>query len=205
MCLLSRIHINLDAWGMCASTLCMIHCLAFPLVVAAMALLRDGAEKPAAANRLSPAEADCCANHAGDATLSSTSAAVPCEHCAREALAGTTDSASYSCCSSPFDFRVHLGLLTLVVPLGMVAWIVGYRRHKAAGILWLGLAGLGLLVSALLIGHHLWDGRGEQVMTVAGSMCMVSAHLWNRRRCRCCRWPRIDEAVALTPEREAVA
>jgi hypothetical protein len=156
---LSRIKVNLDALGICASTLCMIHCLAFPLVMAAIPLLRGGAEQPATSIRLSPTEADCCARQA--------------------------------CCSSPFDSWVHLGLLATVAPLGMVAWIAGYRRHKALGVLSLGLVGLGLLGSALLLGPDLLSGRGEQVMTVTGSICMASAHLWNRRQCDCCRWPRI--------------
>ena len=33
-----RIRFNLDALGVCASTLCMVHCLVFPLLLAALPL-----------------------------------------------------------------------------------------------------------------------------------------------------------------------
>ena len=186
---MSRIKINLDALGICASTLCLIHCLAFPLVIAVIPLLRGGVEQPATLIRLSRTEGDCCARQAWTVAPPSVPAPVECKHCAREPIAMTTDSARYNCCSSPFDAMVHLGLLATVAPLGVVAWIAGYRRHKASGVVWLGLIGLGLLVSTLLLGTDVLSRRGEQVMTVGGSICIASAHLWNRRECCCCRWP----------------
>jgi hypothetical protein len=77
-------------------------------------------------------------------------------------------------------------LLAAVAPLGIVAWVAGYRKHRRLGVLGLGLAGVLLLSGALLFGHQLLGGRGEQVMTVAGSTLMVLAHLRNRRQCLCC-------------------
>lgn len=74
-----------------------------------------------------------------------------------------------------------------MAPLGIVAWGAGYRKHKRLGVLILGFVGVFLLSVALLFGHNFLGGRGEQVMTVLGSICMVSAHLWNRRQCRCCK------------------
>lgn len=43
----------------------------------------------------------------------------------------------------------------------------------------------------------MFGGRGEQFMTVAGSICMVAAHLWNRRECRCCRTPDLSSLVQI--------
>ncbi len=63
------------------------------------------------------------------------------------------------------------------------------------GVVCLGLLGVLLLAGALLFGTYLLGGRGEQAMTVIGSICMVSAHLWNRRQCRCCRTPDIARLV----------
>ena len=69
--------------------------------------------------------------------------------------------------------------------IGMTAWGLGYRRHKDPGILFLGMVGVAFLVAALMFGHHWMDGQGERVLTIAGSIAMVSAHLLNRRQCRC--------------------
>lgn len=204
MRLLRLIKVNFDALGICASTLCMIHCVAFPLVTVAIPLLCGGAEAPSASSQSASMQASYCADQACEVSGPSMPAIVECEHCAREARVATTDPGHFDCCSSPLDFLVHLGLLATVAPLGTVAWITGYRRHRTAGILWLGLIGMGVLGSALLFGNDLLGSRGEQMMTIAGSICMVSAHLWNRRQCSCCRAPQIGEAFVLAPDQKAI-
>jgi hypothetical protein len=175
-----KVGFNLDSLGVCASTLCMVHCLVFPILLAALpawTLTSDaatvGAVEPSAASgasvgmlpvSASPAEQACCT--------------------AADSEGGNADNVG--CCSSPTDFWIHVGLLATVAPLGMIAWGAGYRRHHGRGVLWLGTAGVVLLCGAILFGARLFGSSGEQMMTVSGSICMVSAHLWNRRRCRCC-------------------
>ena len=39
---MKALRINLDALGMCASTLCMIHCLAFPVLLAILPMWTQG-------------------------------------------------------------------------------------------------------------------------------------------------------------------
>jgi len=199
-----RIRFNLDALGMCASSLCMIHCLIFPLLLAALPLLnlsfRDrDSEAANVATSLQPppslASADeCCAE---DTCCPESQTAVP-----------QADNDHSACCSTPVDFWIHVGLFIAVAPLGLVAWGAGYRQHRRLGVLALGLTGVVLLAGALLFGTQLLGGRGEQVMTVLGSICMVSAHLWNRRQCRCCRAPDLDrlvEAESASPESQKVS
>ncbi len=130
-------RINLDVLGMGASTLCVVHCVAFPLLIAAIPVL------------------------------------------------GSSDTTAQGCAGTPLDFWIHFGLLAAVIPVGVTAWGLGYRRHKDPGILFLGFVGVALLVAALMFGHHLMDGQGERILTIAGSIAMVSAHLLNRRQCRC--------------------
>jgi len=157
---------NLDALGVCASSLCMVHCLAFPLLLAALPFLTIRTEAQESEAAAHADVADCCAEHA-------------C--CANQA----GDSAA--CCSTPTDFWIHVGLGATVAPLGLIAWGAGVRRHRGWGVLLLGGCGVLLMVAALFVGQHILDGRGEQIMTVAGSICMVTAHLWNRRKCKCCQ------------------
>ena len=176
---------NLDSLGVCASTLCMIHCLVFPILLAALpvwTLTSDAtgmeAMGPSATSGASVGILPVAASPVGP---------VCC------AAAGSEDINAHSggCCSSPTDFWIHTGLLATVAPLGLIAWGAGYRKHHGQGVLWLGVAGVALLCGAILFGTRLFGGSGEQMMTVSGSICMVSAHLWNRRRCRCCGTPAV--------------
>jgi len=173
------IRLNLDALGMCASTLCMIHCLVFPLLLAALPTWKLAAEEVHEVADEGCTERDCCPT--ASATTSS----------------GDANGRSASCCSTPTDFWIHVGLLAAVAPLGIVAWGAGYSHHRRMGALALGMFGVLLLCGALFLGHHLLGGRGEQVMTVAGSICMVTAHSWNRRQCRCCRAPDLARLVEI--------
>lgn len=197
---MNRIRINLDAVGMCASTLCMIHCLAFPLLLAAIPLLSvSNANDAETAGAVMSPPAD---SRSSVIDGCEDRACCPAAQRGAEPVAG--DSACAACCSTPTDFWIHAGLLAAVAPLGIVAWSAGYRHHRRMGVLALGLLGVLLLSGALLFGHHLLGGRGEQVMIVAGSICMVTAHLWNRRQCRCCRTPDLARLVEIHPDSEPV-
>lgn len=189
---MKRIRFNLDALGVCASTLCMVHCLVFPLLLVALPLWNTSAksqdsgstqavaDNSATTKTCCPVGGECCAKDDGSSTESENA-----------------DQNVAACCATPTDFWIHIGLLATVAPLGLVAWGMGYRQHRRFGVLCLGLIGVLLLSGALLFGTRLWDGRGEQVMTVMGSICMVSAHLWNRRQCRCCRTQDLEGVVEI--------
>ena len=189
-----KVRFNLDSLGVCASTLCMIHCLVFPLLLAVLPAwtLTSGANasdigKPSAA---------------ADSSVEGGLESAECvgQECC-EAAGGNevANGSSVGCCSTPTDFWIHVGLLSTVAPLGLVAWGAGYRKHHGRGVVLLGMVGVILLCCALWFGTRLFGGRGEQVMTVLGSICMVSAHLWNRHRCRCCRTCDITGIVESEP------
>ena len=189
---MKRTRINLDALGMCASSLCMIHCLAFPLLLAALPMLKvspDGAEQSVAVQLASV--------NSNAAVLTNSPKACCAKECCEEGASDANGVPTAACCSTPTDFWIHVGLLAGVAPLGFVAWGAGYRKHRRVGVLALGVAGVLLLCGALLFGQKIMDGRGEQAMTVLGSICMVSAHLWNRRQCRCCRAPDLASVVEI--------
>lgn len=171
-------RLNLDALGVCASTLCMIHCLVLPLLLAAVPMWSVMASA-ADSNLESGLEAD-------SKTVSTIPLDACCEDdCCAVSAASETETPA-GCCSNPIDYWIHAGLLSTVAPLGLVAWGMGYQKHRRLGVVGLGFLGVLLLTAALLFGTQLFGGRGEQVMTVMGSICMVAAHLWNRQQCKCC-------------------
>lgn len=83
---------------------------------------------------------------------------------------------------------VHVALALFVAPVGLYAFISGYRHHKNKFLLAIGVLGVLLVVSALLINHeHGPHEHGFELdyLTVVGSLILVVAHLWNRKACLC--------------------
>jgi hypothetical protein len=160
--MLIRSNVGLDFLGTCASFGCMLHCFAVPLLAAILPLL-GGAERQ----------------------KESSAEGVTLERLDVEPASKSHETCSDSCCASPSESWTHVGLLVAVAPIGLVAWVRGYRRHRSPVGLILGLGGLSFLVLALTVGQRLLEGRGEPVLTVCGSVAMIAAHQWNHRQCRC--------------------
>lgn len=75
------------------------------------------------------------------------------------------------------DPLIHEVGLALALMLGVVAFGAGALRHARREPLALGLAGLGLMATALLVRH----GAGEAALTVAGVALLAAGHWWNGR------------------------
>lgn len=72
----------------------------------------------------------------------------------------------------------HYVALALVVPFGLAAYSLGYRRHHAWRPVLLGVVGIACLVVALLPGA----GEGAELwFTVAGSLSLMIGHALNWR------------------------
>lgn len=166
----------LDTVGMCASVLCMIHCLGTPIVVAFLAsgATLGAATVTAATHSTPPTDVSPPQNHSKegpgsqDPELKGTTS--PCEN-------------ATSCCDSPKSVVVHASFLGLALPLGIWTWAVGYRQHHRRESLAVGGVGL-LLLTAGLLGVP-WPG--EQPLTVLGSLCVAAAHWWNHKGMSCCQ------------------
>jgi hypothetical protein len=84
----------------------------------------------------------------------------------------------------------HVGLAVAVVLFALLAFVPGMRMHGKLRVVLLGLAGLALIWTTLLmenaLGELLRDG-----LTLAGGLMMVAAHGLNVVLCRrcaiCCR------------------
>jgi len=120
-----RRHAVLDGLGICASFLCMAHCLLVPLVLAAL-----------------------------------------------PSLAGALDRGAW----------FHAIMLAGVLPIGAVALIGGWKRHRTGVPLLMGAMGLGLMAAGVALPV---PGVLETGLTVIGSLALAAAHVgnWRARRC----------------------
>ncbi len=121
----------LERTAMGASLLCLVHCLALPLILAALPTLGGIVHLPE---------------------------------------------------------EVHVWLLFLVLPATGAALLTGYRRHRDVRPLMVGGFGLALVTAAALL---LLETRWEMPVTVAGSLFIAAAHVFNwtlrhRSAANCC-------------------
>jgi len=88
---------------------------------------------------------------------------------------------------------VHGLFVAIAAPLtGFALWRVHLSHPLPGGLIVLAMAGLALLLAGAL---H-WPTFGwETPLTVAGSLCLASAHLWNW-----CRHQRLHAAARVTAE-----
>lgn len=82
---------------------------------------------------------------------------------------------------------VHILMAIFVVPVGLYAFYSGYRHHKKKGLTALGFAGLAMVCVGLLVPISGIDFLGHDIITILGSLCLVVAHVLNRRACLCHR------------------
>lgn len=78
----------------------------------------------------------------------------------------------------------HLWLLLLILPLSTTALTLGCRRHKDMAVMLLGIAGMALLVLAVLLPVEWLGENGERALTLAGSAALIAGHVRNFRMCR---------------------
>ena len=82
------------------------------------------------------------------------------------------------------DESFHWAMLWIIVPMAVLAFGIGCRRHKDKMVLILGIIGLTGLVLAPTILHDIVGGTGERVATVLSAAVLLSAHYRNFRLCR---------------------
>ncbi len=77
----------------------------------------------------------------------------------------------------------HVAMLALVIPLSAVALPRGYREHRRTAVLWLGGAGLTLLVLGATLGHHVYGPAADTALTMTGAVVLGLAHVMNAVWC----------------------
>ena len=75
-------------------------------------------------------------------------------------------------------------MLDIVIPVSGSALVSGTRKHGNYMLLLMGLIGLLVLASAVILGEDLLGESGEKLVTVFGSAIVAVAHFRNYRFCR---------------------
>jgi hypothetical protein len=113
----------LDGAAVALSALCLVHCLALPLLVAGMPLLARFAEG-----------------------------------------------------------HLHAQMLLIVLPLSVLAFGLGFRRHRSVRIVAIGAVGMILLVFGATVAHAQLGLAADRAFTVIGALVLAAAHYFNSVR-----------------------
>lgn len=81
------------------------------------------------------------------------------------------------------DF-IHNLILFFAIPVSLYALTLGYKNHGALVYFLIGLVGLIVLFSAVLIGDNFYGETGERLLTLFGSVLVVFAHFKNHQICK---------------------
>ena len=78
---------------------------------------------------------------------------------------------------------IHKTILLLTIPVSIFAISLGYKNHSNNSIIYTGIAGLTILISALLIGESIGE-NAELILTTIGSLMVIACHYRNYRICK---------------------
>tara|TARA_E500000178_G_C17014165_1_gene752062 strand:- start:2281 stop:2679 length:399 start_codon:yes stop_codon:yes gene_type:complete len=91
---------------------------------------------------------------------------------------------SYSSLALTFESElIHKVILLITIPVSIFAISLGYKNHTNNSIILTGIAGLTILISALLIGESIGE-NAELIMTIIGSMLVIACHYRNYKICK---------------------
>lgn len=82
------------------------------------------------------------------------------------------------------DEHFHELLLLLLLPVSVIAFGVGYRRHEQRGVVYRGAFGMLVVTLAATVGHAVLDPVAESALNIVGSVILILAHRDNVRLAR---------------------
>jgi len=71
----------------------------------------------------------------------------------------------------------------MAVAISFFALILGLKNHKKSSYFLVGIAGLTILILALILGEGILGELGEKLVTLSGSIIVVFAHFKNYQTC----------------------
>ena len=78
---------------------------------------------------------------------------------------------------------IHKAILLLTIPVSIFAISLGYKNHSNNAIIYTGITGLTILISALLIGESIGE-NAELILTIIGSLMVIACHYRNYQICK---------------------
>lgn len=78
----------------------------------------------------------------------------------------------------------HILIFLMVVPIGLYAFLQGYRHHQTKMVLILGIPGLLIVGLGAFLPASLVPGFSREIITLIGSILLITAHSINRKACR---------------------
>lgn len=78
----------------------------------------------------------------------------------------------------------HGVMLWLVVPVSVLGFVLGYRVHRRADVVSIGVGAVALLAVAGVYGHEQWPALAEAGVSVVASLILAGAHWVNFREVR---------------------
>jgi MerC mercury resistance protein len=85
------------------------------------------------------------------------------------------------------DGHFHLQMLLIVVPVSVLAFATGFRRHRSAVVLLGGAVGLTLLILGATVAHNQLGNTADRLFTVVAAVVLATSHFYNARLARHCR------------------
>lgn len=79
----------------------------------------------------------------------------------------------------------HWILALMIIPIGLKAFVAGYKHHKRMKVFMLGIPGLLIVGVIPLVFPVAFDVWTESILMIIGSCLLISAHWLNRKSCSC--------------------
>jgi len=83
--------------------------------------------------------------------------------------------------------HLHAEILTIVLPISLIALSIGFRRHADKRVVGWGIAGLLLLIVGATLAHNMYGVVTDRMLAITGSVILAAAHYRNSRLSRSCR------------------
>jgi|TARA_B100001142_G_scaffold124200_1_gene126096 hypothetical protein len=91
---------------------------------------------------------------------------------------------SYSSLALTFESElIHKAILLLTIPVSIFAISLGYKNHSNNSIIYIGIGGLTILISALLVEDNI-GSNAQTVLTMIGSLMVIFCHYRNYKICK---------------------
>ena len=78
----------------------------------------------------------------------------------------------------------HVQMLIVVVPVSVVAFAMGIKRHRRYAVVAAGVVGIGLMAIGATVAHDRFGLLADTLLTVSGALILATAHFYNSKLSR---------------------